>query len=248
MNKNLVNIGICDDNIRFCSELEKVIIKYCEVERQLVNIEIYYSGDKLYEDLKKETIFDILFLDIELGGKYSGVDIGCFIRNDLQNEAIQIIYISSYDKYALKLFKTRPMDFLIKPVNSHMIYKAMKMGIDLTKRNVISFQYKQGRNWNKVYINSILYFKSKDREIEMVTVNGKITFYESLENIYEMLYMHRFFYVHKSYLVNYLHVIEFFYDKLIMSNKEIIHIAQTRRKAVREIQKEYLSKEIEGGN
>lgn len=248
MNTGLVNIGICDDDIGLCSEIEKVILNYCKSTKQLVDIEIYYTGKSLCEALKGGSILDILFLDIELGGNCSGVDIGRYIRDDLLNESMQIIYISSYEKYALELFKNRPMDFLIKPVTRNMIYKAIEVGIKLTNKNAIPFQFKQGRDWNKVYIDNILYFKSKDREVEMVTCNEKITFYSSLESIYKDLCQHRFFYAHKSYLVNYLHVSEFFYDRLLMSNQEVIQIAQTRRKDVREIQKKYLLKEIEDAN
>lgn len=247
-NMGLVNIGICDDNIGLCSEIEEFILDYCKSKKQLANIEIYCSGNTLCEALKRGVIFDILFLDIELGGDCSGVEIGRYIREGLQNESMQIIYISSYEKYALELFKNRPMDFLIKPITQSMIYKAIKVGIKLTSKNAVPFKFKQGRDWNKVFIDTILYFKSKDREVEMVTCNDKITFYSSLESIYEELQQYRFFYAHKSYLVNYLHVSEFFYDRLRMSNHEIIHIAQTRRKAVREIQKKYLFKEIEDAN
>lgn len=248
MDKSLINIGICDDDMRLCSQIEKDILEYCRSIQQLVNIEIYYNGNKLCQDLKKGIIFDMLFLDIELDEKCNGIDIGYYIRDKLMNEVMQIVYISSYEKYALELFKNRPMDFLIKPITSEMIYRAVKTGIRLINKNTISFQFKQGRNWNKVYIKNILYFKSKDREVEMVTGSGKITFYGSLENIYQKLQSYRFFYAHKSYLVNYLHVREFFYDRLVMSNKEVIQIAQTRRKSVREIQKEYLLKEIEDAN
>lgn len=245
MDKSLINIGICDDDIGLCSKIENDILDYCKSIKQMVNIEIYYTGKTLYEVLKKEVIFDLLFLDIELGKDCSGVDIGHYIRYDLLNESMQIIYISSYEKYALELFQNRPMDFLIKPITSSKIAKSVRVGIKLIAKNTIPFQFKQGRDWNKVYIDSILYFKSKDREVEMVTCNERITFYSSLESIYEKLRFHRFFYAHKSYLVNYLHVSEFYYDRLLMSNQEVIQIAQTRRKTVREIQKKFLIREIE---
>lgn len=244
MERNLINIAICDDNIRLCSDIEAAVLEYCNNTRQLVNVEIYYSGNSLCCDLKKGLIFDILFLDISLEEKYNGVQIGGFIRNQLMNEVMQIVYISSYEKYALELFQNRPMDFLIKPITKDMIFKVLKLGIRLSEKNSISFQYKKGRGWNKVYLRDILYFKGKDREVEIVTISEKITFYGTLEEIYQKLQMYRFFYAHKSYLVNYMHVIQFFYDKLIMSNKEEIQIAQTRRKEVRKMQKEFMIGEM----
>lgn len=244
MDKKLIKTAICDDDIRMCSKIEKDILDYCQRVQELVNIEIYYTGESLYKDLMSGIAYDLLFLDIELEGTYNGIKIGQYIRNGLKNEVIQIIYVSSYKKYALDLFKNRPMDFLIKPITSSMIYQAVKTGIKLIGKNETFFQYKLGRNINKEYIKNVLYFQSKDREVEMVTIREKITFYGSLQDIYNQLKQNRFFYSHKSYLVNYIHVREFFYDRLLLSNDETIQIAQTRRKAVREIQKEYLMKEI----
>lgn len=247
MGKYLTKIGICDNSICLCSEIEKNIIKYCENIKEMVSIEIYYSGKKLCEDLKSNIIYDLLFLEIELNGDCSGIEIGKYIREELKNEFIQIVFISAHKEHAMKLFKIRPMDFLIKPISDRMIFETVKTGIRLTKSEGC-FQYKQGRNLNKVYIRDILYFKSKDREVEMITINGKISFYDSLESIYNRLKNFRFFYAHKSYLVNYLHILEFYYDKLIMSNREVIRIAQTRRKVIREMHKRYLIKEIENIN
>jgi len=244
MNKKLTKIGVCDDNIHICSEIETYILEYCDKKQELSVIEIYYSGEALHRDLDKGIIYDLLFLDIELGGNFSGIKIGQYIRNYLKNEAMQIIYISSYKNYALELFKIRPMDFLIKPITSEMVHQAVKTGIHLTGKSEAFFQYKKGRNCNKVYIKDILYFKGRDREVEMLTIHDRITYYGSLQDIYSKLNQYRLFYAHKSYLVNYIHITEFFYDKLLMSNGEIIQIAQSRRKAVREIQKEYFMKEI----
>lgn len=247
MGENLVKVAICDNNIRTCSDIEKIVMKYCVTSQELISVEVYYSGKKLCDDLRSGMIYDLLFLDIELGD-LSGVEVGHVIREVLKNEIMQIIYISSYKKYALDLFKVRPMDFLIKPITSDMVYRVMKIGKKLIGKSEASFQYKQGRNWNKIYIKDILYFKGRDREVEMVTINGEVIFYSSLENIFEQLKTYYFFYAHKSFLVNYIHIKEFYYNRIIMSNKEEIKIAQKRRKEVREIQKEYLMREIEDAN
>lgn len=248
MGMNIFRIAICDDNIPMCSEIENSVMEYAKQENVLLSVEIYYTGDKLCNDLKNGIVYDLIFLDIELGSTCNGVNVGRFIRDELRNEAIQITYISSYKKYALDLFKVRPMDFLIKPITADMILGSLKTALRLSDKIAMTFQYKKGRDWNKVYIKDILYFKSNDREVDMITIKEKISFYGSLESIYDQLGQYHFFYAHKSFLVNYLHIREFSYDSLVMSNKEIIRIAQNRRKAVREIHKGYLIKEIEDAN
>lgn len=243
--KELIKIAVCDDDIRICSDIENAIIEYGNGVQEMFSVEIYYTGAALCNDLDNGEVYDVLFLDIELANSSSGVSIGHYIREKVKNEALQIVYISSHKKYALELFKVRPIDFLIKPITDEIIWKTLQLCTRLLQKAEVSFQYKQGRNLNKIPIKDILYFKSNDREIEMITTNGRKTFYGSLENIYDQLSIHRFFYVHKSYLVNYMHVSEFYYDRIHISNNDIIKIAQNRRKLVREIQKDYLLLETE---
>lgn len=245
MENELIKIAICDDDIRICSDIENAIIEYGKNVSEILTVEIYYTGTALCNDLNNGEVYDILFLDIELTNSSNGVSVGHYIREKIKNEALQIVYISSHKKYALALFKVRPTDFLIKPITEETIWKTLRLCIRLLQKSEVSFQYKQGRNLNKIPIKDILYFKSNDREIEMITVNGKKTFYGSLESIYDQLKVYRFFYTHKSFLVNYMHVSEFYYDRICISNGDIIKIAQNRRKQVREIQKNYLLMETE---
>ena len=240
--KTLIKIAVCDDNLRISSDIESWIMEYNKRSKANYVVEIYYDGDRLCKDMDSGIMYDIIFLFIVLES-ITGIEVGQYIREKLHNDDSQIIYISSFTKYALELFQVRPMDFLIKPIQKERIIKSIETATKLLKKGEVCFQYKQGRDWNKIYIKDILYFKGKDREVEMVTKNKVIVFYSSLEKVFEQLKNYNFFYAHKSFLINYSHVIEFFYDKLIMSNQDVIKIAQTRRREVREIQKEYFFKE-----
>lgn len=190
--KSLFRIAICDDNLRVCSDVENSILKFSSIEQIVFSVEIYYNGASLRDDLKNGKVYDLIFLDIELES-ISGVEIGHFIREHLLDDNVQIVYISSYTKYALELFKVRPMDFLIKPITEEMVLKALSTGVKLLEKGEVCFQYKQGRDLNKIYIKDIIYFKSKDREVEIFTRNDVITFYGSLESIYEKLSDYNFF-------------------------------------------------------
>lgn len=240
--RTLIRIAVCDDNLRISSDIEGWIMEYNKGSQANYVVEIYYNGERLCKDMDSGLMYDIIFLDIELES-ITGIEVGHYIRGKLHNDDSQIIYISSFTKYALGLFQVRPMDFLIKPVQKDRIIKSIETATKLLKKGEVSFQYKQGRDWNKIYIKDILYFKGKDREVEMVTKDSVIVFYSPLEKVFDQLKDYNFFYAHKSFLINYFHVTDFFYDKLIMSNQDIIKIAQTRRREVRQMQKEYLFKE-----
>ncbi|MCI6203342.1 MAG: LytTR family DNA-binding domain-containing protein [Lachnospiraceae bacterium] len=242
-----LKIGICDDDICMASDIEKFVMTYCKMKSLGFDIDTYYSGDRIVKDLEERVYFDILFLDIEMK-KMDGVMVGHYIREQLHNDSMLIIYISSYTQYAMELFQIRPMDFLVKPISPQRMYEVLDIAVRLLNRKEISFSYKQGRNFNKILVKEIIYFRAKDREVEMITTNGVICFYEVLGNIYQVLKDHGFFFIHKSYLVNYDYVDEFYYDRLIMVNGECLKIAQGRRKDVRKYQIEMLCGEMNDGN
>ena len=87
-------IGICDDEISTCSELEKILIDYFKMAGLDVQINIWYRAEDFIRDVPQKIKVDLLFLDIEMPGK-NGVHVGEYIRNDIKDEAMHIIYISS---------------------------------------------------------------------------------------------------------------------------------------------------------
>ena len=63
-----------------------------------------------------------MILDIELA-RLSGIDVGKFLREENRNFHTQIIYVSSKETYAMKLFSVQPLDFLVKPVKKEELFK-----------------------------------------------------------------------------------------------------------------------------
>ena len=100
----MYRVGICDDDTILCSLLEEQIqALFVEISTGF-EIEVWYDGESLENDLKKGIGLDILFLDIELLQK-NGVEVGAFIRDEMGDTELHIVYISSKQGYAMELFK-----------------------------------------------------------------------------------------------------------------------------------------------
>ena len=231
-------VAICDDDLRFCEQLKTYIEQFGKEYMIDFYIDIFYSGKNLCRELQQHEEYDIIFLDIVLGDT-SGIDVGNYIRDELQNQNVQIVYISAYSSYAMQLFKIRPMDFLIKPVSKSEVEHLLQVGLEILGNRRKTFLYKVKREVKEIYIADILYFKGKDREIEIVLKDKKICYYGKLRDVYEQLEDEGFVFIHKSYLINIRQILDFSYDKVSMSNGEVLEIAQGRRKRFREIQMRY---------
>lgn len=137
----MYKIGICDDGKNICSSLEKMILHYAEKKEILVEIKIWYTGEGICDYLKEKQQIDILFLDIELY-EMTGIQAADFIRNHLEDRVMQIIYISGKSSYAKELFKTQPMDFLVKPITQQDIDGTLNLAIKILKKILKNLNFK----------------------------------------------------------------------------------------------------------
>lgn len=138
-----------------------------------MNIQVWYTGEELRNYLANGGHLDVLYLDIELF-KMTGIEVGNYIRNDLDNMGIQIIYISGKPSYALQLFKTQPLDFLVKPINQEQINHTIETVIKIINRKRERFEFHQGKVFYYLSQGEIIYFESRGRKINIVT--GKKTY------------------------------------------------------------------------
>lgn len=228
----MYNIGICDDEKYTCADIEELIYKYAKQKRISVNIEIWFSGNILCNYLKSGNKLDIIFLDIELV-EMTGVEVGSFIRNELEDYSTYIIFISSKTNYAMKLFEFQPLDFLVKPITFRQIASILDKGIYLLEKDNLFFEFTVGNSLNRVLYKDIEYMCSNKRKITIVLQNGSFEFYGKLRSILPML-PKNFIMVQQSYIINQNFVSEYQYDSIKMQSGDIITISRSLRKEIRE--------------
>ncbi len=234
-----MKILICDDDALFVEQIEKNLVKYEIEHKENFEIDRVNCGTKALEMIATKN-YELLFLDIEMP-ELNGVEVGERIRTVVQNYQLQIVYVSTQVGYALELFQNNPFDFLIKPVSYEKIEKMMDKLFAVMGRKNDLFTYQKKGQVCRVKVGDILYFESNLKKSIVVTEEKSDEFYSSLKDIYEILKDKKFFYCHKSILVNYDHVSEFYFDKIVLDNGEELEISQAKRKEVRNIAKDWVA-------
>jgi len=130
----MLRIAICDDDIQFCSNLETLLLSLGKEYSIRIDVEVFYTGEGLLKLMRRGEKFDCIYLDIELTG-VQGVIVGETIREELKDECVKIIYVSGKESYALDLFETRPMNFLLKPIDESKLTKVFLKAAELTYEN-----------------------------------------------------------------------------------------------------------------
>lgn len=156
-------IGICDDEISACSQLENIVIDISGNIAEEIEVYVWKNGKDFIEDISDKIRPDILFLDIEMDG-YNGIQVGEYIRKELEDMDMNIIYISSKTSYAMNLFKIHPFDFVVKPFNRDGIEKIIAEIMKLRGLDKGVFLYQSHKKSYRVALGNILYFES-DKKI-----------------------------------------------------------------------------------
>ncbi|HHZ02771.1 MAG TPA: response regulator transcription factor [Tissierellia bacterium] len=229
----MFKIAICDDENVICQQLNNILMDIGVKTGEEFIIHEFNSGEDLYNFLLTGNRCELIFLDIELR-EINGVEVGKKIREELDDETTQIVYISGKESYAMELFAVRPLNFLIKPLKAEKIEQVLKTARKIMHCSNPFFEYRIGNVNFNVLLKDVLYFESRGRKVRIITRDDEIEYYGKLSEVEEKLKNEDFFFIHKSFLINYNHVIEYGYDYVKMSNKEQLSISQNNRKAVRE--------------
>lgn len=228
----MFKIAICDDELAMCGEIETIILKHAKSFKQEIITDVFVSGVELCDFLKKGEYFDLIFLDIEMDD-LSGIEVGEIIRNTIDNQTMQIVYVSWKENYAMELFKVRPFDFLIKPLEAKEVIAVITKASQMASKMDCFFECTFGGTHYITALKDILYFESQARKVSIFTSNGNYNTHDKLAEIQKKINDRNFVMVHRSYFINFSHVIKYSYEQIVMSNDEIISISQSKRKEIR---------------
>lgn len=125
-------IAICDDeqlDIKYIKELLHIWQEETNISLQ---IETFNSAESFLFHYADDKLYDIIFLDIELGGM-DGVTMAKKIRKE--NKTVQIIFISGYSDYIAEGYEVEALHYLLKPVNKEKLFSVLQRAQEKIKQN-----------------------------------------------------------------------------------------------------------------
>ncbi len=160
---------------------------------------------------------DLIFLDIQMP-KLDGFD----VVELLEKETPLIIFVTSYDEYALRAFEAEALDYLLKPVKPERLQKAVeRVREQFQLKNSQPFEtfidkhrnlqaplsrilIRYGTDVFILPVNDIIYFEAQDDYVKVYThAQGKSYLkYERMSHLEKMLDPQYFCRIHRSYIIN----------------------------------------------
>ena len=185
---------------RFCPTVE--IVKKCSTVLSAV-------------DAIKEVNPDVVFLDIEMPN-YAGYELVSFF----EEVNFDIIFVTAYDKFALKAFEISAVDYLLKPIEIDRLKLAVNklesirelknnaknleaLKDNLKKENLTKIIVRQNGDQEIVDINTIIAIEAQESYSCIHTTRNKYMMSKNLKHYESLLAENKsFFRTHKSWLVN----------------------------------------------
>lgn len=201
-----MRIAIIEDETLTAEDLQNSILS---VEPGSTIEVILHSVQEAEDYLKKHTLPELLFCDIQLG------DGSIF---DLLNRVkidIPIIFCTAYDEHTLKAFKLNGIEYILKPFSTEDVRLALNKyeRLKLTFQNQFDYRLLQPKNQQNLlvhYRDNIIPVNCSD--IGMVYISNQIIYLQTLANKryvlnktldeLEQILKDQFFRVNRTALIN----------------------------------------------
>jgi two-component system response regulator LytT len=243
-------VAICDDQEKQRELVKSMLITLSVKSNIDFDLVLFDSGEQLvshYESNKAP--FHILILDVEMNGM-TGIQAARRIR-DLNNLDEQIIFLTSYPEYMVESFDVITFQYLLKPIAPHMF-----------EEKIIKLcQYFQAQDKKFMVIKSaydevvLRYDDSIGIEAaKSLTIKSKLNVITS-PHTYETkgiiadyalaLKDHNFLQVHRSIIINLLHVKKFASSSVLMSNGMEFPIGRSKVKEVKDFYTKFMIMKVQ---
>jgi DNA-binding LytR/AlgR family response regulator len=228
----VINIAICDDNLSTTELIENLILNNQKLFSEKIEISIFFSGESFSKSITKICPFDIVLMDIKMNG-IDGIETSEKLRSKIENDSVDIIFISSHEEYHFQLFDVRPSGFIKKPIDEEIFNNKLINLINKTikkkKQGINNFfpVHKKGKIF-LIDFSSIIYFESRKRKIFIFTKEEEIKYYSTLNEEEKKLSGSNFVRIHQSYIVNFYFVKEISIKKIILTTQKELPISERR--------------------
>ncbi|MBQ7638791.1 MAG: response regulator transcription factor [Clostridia bacterium] len=218
-----MRIAVCDDEKTENERLKRMIYGYAAERGRDIVCDCFVSGNELLEREK----YDVYFLDYAMPGM-NGADLAEKLKNKYSN-AVTICFLTSYERAAVEVINKiiYAEAFLVKPADPERLNEVLERLYSRSYfRRVVLKKEKAAR---VVYPQEVLYVEARNKVC-------RFCFFDSFEEFpYKITELEKnclpeelFFRVHRSYIVNLMHVSAYDKKGVTVSNGSVIPMSRFR--------------------
>ena len=227
-----MRIAIVDDDKVFVEKLQRELENFFHQKEEPVQI-FSFNGLGLLDHMEKQNNYNLYLLDVEMP-EMDGVKLAENIHT--LDEGARIVFLTSYERYAVKGYRVGAYDFLLKDS-----YKKDLAGLlervcreEEESREEYYAILSETKSY-KIFINDILYLTKEKQYALLHCLDGNVYKQrETLENILKQLPEDRFVFIDKGTHVNIKHIIKIDHLEITLKNKQVLQVSRRAKSLVQE--------------
>lgn len=232
----MIRVAICDDDIIFVHYLEDRLREVGLSDSEVEFYE-YLSGEELISEFKNNIDYDLLILDVQMGGM-NGNQTAQKFREKYLNTIL--VFCSGVYKPTPASFKVTPFRYFLKQYSKETMVRELKDVVEIVKSRkkrpcIVGYYFS---NAIELKPEEILYISIAKRgssihtcpDITKFKFGDRITCKQKVHELYEILKNYSFAYAHNSYIVNLSHIKSKTLNEIEMINGEVLTISRSKRK------------------
>ena len=220
-----IHVCIIEDEEQYSSLLKEMLRKWQDENSVVLSISLFSSGKDFLAG--KEPCFDLIFLDIQLGG-CSGIEIARRMRE--QGYEGEIVFLTAYQEYVFEGYNVRALNYFLKPIRYEQLDSCMQY---VTRRLSAScFICRHYGDMTRVLYKDILYFTSSNQYTEIHTAGSVYRQAEPLKRVAARLPV-QFIQCHRTAVVNIDHVEKLAGSTVCLDSGETLPVSKTYLDSVR---------------
>ncbi len=238
----ILRIAICDDMPSELQNLVSLLNQYIAVNNIDAEVTEFAHSDTLVTAIEKES-FHLYILDIVMP-LVNGLELGKEVRR-VDREA-QIIYVTTEPQFALQAYVASPLNYLIKPIDSHQLFDTLTLAISkIDHFDEQTFTLKTTDSLRVIKHTDIVCCEYSSHAVIISLKNGdeavSRTIRESFSSFCSSILKDKhFIQCHASYLINMRFVERFTKDSFLLRGGKSVPIAAKQYPIVRDAYMDYL--------
>ena len=193
-----IKIAICDDESHQAEYVKTLVNKWAEKNNIGVTIDMFNSAEQFKTEQFENKLFDILLLDVQMGGQ-NGVELAREIRQS--DTTLSIIFITGFTDFISEGYDVSALHYLIKPVKQDKLFDTLNRALEKlekSKKTDILLIGADGVNF-KIPLDEIIYIEAFGHTVTIHTAKSKYDIQQNIGQIENELNSN-FFRCHRSYI------------------------------------------------
>lgn len=234
-----MKIIICDDNKKIIEQIDDFFEKYSEKYNTNFTLYRFYDAETMFEFYRNYIDIDIIFLDVVFNHS-NGIEVAKKIRKI--NNRTRIVFISSFEKYAIQGYSVNADGYLLKPIKYIQFENELKQVVSKVHVEFHNFLWEK-TDQGKIVLNmdDICFIETYGRKTKIHTLDSEFVSCQKMQEYERKLLNGQFYRCHAAYIVNMQFIQRIEENTAILKDGSKVLISKNRKKGFMVSFTEYMS-------